>query len=470
MLAVRASRSALATRYGDVRAATTSLAAPLGPEDCTVQSMPDASPTKWHLAHTTWFFETFVLARAKPSRTPFDPRYGVLFNSYYEAVGERTPRANRGLMSRPTLEEVYAYRRAIDEEMGHLLARDLDGDIASVVELGLHHEQQHQELLLTDIQHVLSQNPLRPRYVDAPESRAARPADSAVGPSDLPPLEWISAPEGLRTIGHGPAADGTTSFSFDNETPRHRLFVPAFSLASRLVTCGEYIDFIEDGGYERPELWLSDGWAARRAEQWEAPLYWEKHDGTYHAFSLHGLQPIDPRRPVAHVSLYEAYAYATWAGARLPTEAEWEVASERCPIEGNFVESGLLRPRALSSGAAGAAGASGTSSAPRGVLRQMFGDVWEWTGSAYAAYPGFRPLAGALGEYNGKFMCNQMVLRGGSCFSPANHLRRTYRNFFPPGARWQMTGIRLAKDARDARDARDGRDASARPSGIGDSV
>jgi len=421
--------TALASRYREVRRTTSALAAPLGPEDCTVQSMPDASPTKWHLAHTTWFFETFVLARALPSRSPYDARFGLLFNSYYEAFGERTPRAHRGLMSRPTLDEVHAYRRAIDDEMGRLFERGLDAEIASVVEVGLNHEQQHQELILTDIQHVLSQNPVRPRYFESAPPLASNDSNGGGHAHAPPSLAWLHFPEGLRTIGH--AGD---TFSFDNETPRHRLLVPAFSLASRLVTCSEYAAFIEDGGYTRPELWLSDGWAARRAEGWEAPLYWEKRGPAYDSFSLHGVRPIDVRAPVAHVSFYEAYAYATWAGARLPTEAEWEISSERVPIAGNFVETGLLMPRPLrETGTAGP--------------HQMFGDVWEWTASAYAPYPGFRPLAGALGEYNGKFMCNQMVLRGGSCFSPASHLRRSYRNFFPPGARWQMTGIRLAKDA-----------------------
>ncbi|WP_394837110.1 ergothioneine biosynthesis protein EgtB [Pendulispora rubella] len=419
--------SSLASRYRDVRRTTSALAAPLGPEDCTVQSMPDVSPTKWHLAHTTWFFETFVLARALPNREPYDARYGLLFNSYYEALGERTPRAQRGFLSRPTLKEIVAYREAIDEEMHDVLTRGVDADVATVLELGLNHEQQHQELILTDIQHVLAQNPLRPRYTPAP--RIVQPVQTK---GECPPLAWHHEPEGLRSIGHH-----GHSFSFDNETPRHRLFVPAFSIASRLVTCGEYLDFIEDGGYTRPELWLSDGWATRHREGWEEPLYWEKQkeDGTYLTFSLHGMMPIDRHAPVAHVSLYEAYAYASWAGARLPTEAEWEITSERCSIgSGHFVGSGLLVPRPLDAGA--------QEKGPH----QMFGDVWEWTGSAYAPYPGFRPLAGALGEYNGKFMCNQMVLRGGSCFSPADHLRRTYRNFFPPGARWQMTGIRLARD------------------------
>ncbi|WP_394847598.1 ergothioneine biosynthesis protein EgtB [Pendulispora brunnea] len=427
--------SSLASRYRDVRQATSALAAPLGPEDCTVQSMPDVSPTKWHLAHTTWFFETFVLGRAKPARATYDARYGLLFNSYYEALGERTPRGQRGLLSRPTLQEIVAYREAIDEEMDAMLARGVDADVAAVLELGLNHEQQHQELILTDIQHVLAQNPLRPRYTPPPPASTRDTARR-----DRPPLTWHDEPEGLRSIGHeagtGPGT-GNDLFAFDNETPRHRLFVPAFSIASRLVTCGEYLDFIEDGGYSRPEFWLSDGWAVRTKEGWEGPLYWEKQeDGTHLTFSLHGTLAIDRGAPVAHVSMYEAYAYAAWAGARLPTEAEWEITSERCTIaSGHFVGSGLLVPRPLAHRASSEKGP-----------HQMFGDVWEWTGSAYAPYPGFRPLAGALGEYNGKFMCNQMVLRGGSCFSPASHLRRTYRNFFPPGARWQMTGIRLAKD------------------------
>jgi ergothioneine biosynthesis protein EgtB len=429
----------LADRYRAVRAFTMALAAPLTDEDCTVQSMPDASPTKWHLAHTTWFFETFVLAKVSSTFRPFESPYAYLFNSYYEAVGARHPRPERGMLTRPTMNEIRRYRQHVDAAMLELLARwdvkgsdearAMDGDdfenspvFAAI--LGLHHEQQHQELLLTDILHAFSRNPLRPAYVEAGAGKGRGSPERTSRPTH-------SYSEGLRFIGHAKAS----VFAFDNEGPRHREFVEAFTLGSRLVTNGEYLEFILDGGYKRPEVWLSDGWTTAQAERWQAPLYWEEPfaKGELRTFSLHGLAPADLSAPVDHLSFYEADAYARWAGARLPTEAEWEVASASAPVAGNFAESGRFAPSPCEDAHDGPA--------------QLFGDVWEWTSSPYTAYPGFQPFGGALGEYNGKFMCNQMVLRGGSCATSVTHMRRTYRNFFPPSARWQFTGIRLAKSS-----------------------
>jgi ergothioneine biosynthesis protein EgtB len=412
--------AALARRYREVRAATERLCEPLSAEDCAIQSMPDASPTKWHLAHTTWFFETFVLERATASYRPFDPGFRFLFNSYYNAVGAQYARPHRGLLSRPALEVVLSYRAAVDERVLAWLEKEggEPPELLGVVELGLHHEQQHQELILTDVKHVLGCNPLRPAYRDLPEPPRG----------DAPPLAWQRFEEGVRLVGH----DGS-GFAFDNEGPRHRALVPAFELASRLATNGEYREFMADGGYERPELWLSDGWAWRSAEVVCAPLYWERDGGAWTLLTLGGVREVRAEEPVVHVSYYEASAFAEWAGARLPSELEWEVAAAGRPVEGNFVESGLLHP------------------APAGETpgsAQLFGDVWEWTGSDYAPYPGYRPAEGALGEYNAKFMCNQRVLRGGSCATAASHVRASYRNFFPPTARWQFSGIRLARDAR----------------------
>ncbi len=408
----------LADRFREVRGLTDELCRPLSTEDYVVQSMPDASPAKWHLAHTTWFFETFVLAAARPGYRPFHPAYSYLFNSYYNAVGDRWQRAARGALSRPTVEEVHAYRRAVDGRVLGLLAELNEDQLRShspVLVLGLHHEQQHQELILTDIKHVFGTNPLRPAYREGDTPRPSRGAA---------PVAWTPHPAGVRWIGH----EGD-DFAYDNETPRHRTFVEAFELASRLATAGEYLAFMEDGGYKRPELWLSDGWNARAAHGWEAPLYWEPGDGGWRVTTLHGLREPAADEPVCHVSYYEADAFARWAGARLPTEAEWETAADGHSVEGNFVDGGRLHP------------------APAGTSSQMFGDVWEWTASPYVAYPGYRPPAGALGEYNGKFMCNQFVLRGGSCATPRSHIRPTYRNFFGPEARWQFTGLRLARDA-----------------------
>ncbi|HSU69486.1 MAG TPA: ergothioneine biosynthesis protein EgtB [Tepidisphaeraceae bacterium] len=407
-------------RYRAVRRQTESLCAPLVAEDYVVQSMPDVSPTKWHLAHTSWFFETFLLAAHSPGYQPFNPHFAYLFNSYYVTVGDRHCRQNRGLLSRPTVAEVYAYRRHVDQAMFQFVSQSPESqlrELASVLEIGLHHEQQHQELMLTDIKHVFWVNPLRPAY-------RGRPIPSAVPPA----MRWIGFEEGTRRVGHeGPG------FAFDNESPRHRVFLDPFQLASRLVTNREYKHFIYDGGYRRPDLWLSMGWATAQQEQWAGPLYWIQQDGQWLNHTLSGLRPVEDSEPVCHVSYFEADAYARWAGARLPSEFEWETAAKELPVEGNFVESEHHHPVPLASDAAG--------------LSQMFGDLWEWTRSAYLPYPGYQPPAGALGEYNGKFMCNQFVLRGGSCATPANHIRRTYRNFFPPDARWQFMGFRLARDA-----------------------
>jgi ergothioneine biosynthesis protein EgtB len=406
-------------RYDDVRAATERLCEPLSAEDACAQSMPDASPAKWHLAHTTWFFETFLLERHEEGFVPIEPAYRVLFNSYYEGVGDKHARPERGLLTRPSLDEVRAYRRAIDERVRRLLARPPRGEeeaCLAIVELGLQHEQQHQELVLTDVKHLFSRSALRPAYAPA-EPEHSPPAG---------PLAWIEIDEGLRAIG----SDGT-GFHFDNETPRHRVFVEPYALASRLVTNLEFLEFVADRGYATPTLWLSEGWDVVQREGWRAPLYWEFRDGEWWTFTLRGMQPLDLEAPVVHVSYFEADAFARWAGARLPTEPEWEVAAAPLAVDGNFVESGRLVPVAQ----------AGDGTGPR----QMFGDAWEWTSSSYAPYPGFRPAPGAVGEYNGKFMCNQYVLRGGSCVSPASHLRATYRNFFPAPARWQFTGIRLAR-------------------------
>ena len=408
-------RPALAARYRATRARTERLCAPLEPDDYQLQSMPDCSPPKWHLAHTAWFFETFLLAPYAPGYRPYHPQFGYLFNSYYEAVGDRWPRPSRGLLSRPTIAEVYAYRRAIDEGMLALLESAPGRTIAElvpVIELGLNHEEQHQELLLTDLKHAFGLNPLRPQYVPPSEGPGA----------DATPTEWEFHSAGVRWVGHGGAG-----FAFDNEGPRHRVFVAAFAFASRPVNNGEYLRFMEDGGYDRPELWLSDGWAARQRAGWSAPHYWHRDSSGFALFTLRGMRPLDPAEPVCHLSYYEADAYARWAGARLPTEFEWEAAAGPREVRGNFLDSGRFHP--VNSG------------------NSYYGDVWAWTASPYVAYPGYRPAAGALGEYNGKFMCNQMVLRGGSCATPAGHVRPTYRNFFPPDARWQFSGLRLAKDA-----------------------
>lgn len=413
----------LAQAFRRVRAFSEKLAEPLEPEDCVVQTMVDVSPTKWHLAHTSWFFDTFILQPHLRGFRPAAASYAYLFNSYYNAAGPMHCRDRRGCISRPTVRQTMEYRRYVDEHMEKLLGwleREPSEHLAALVVVGINHEQQHQELMLTDIKHVFGQNPLHPVYQPA--------GDIPTG--DAPGIHWIEHAEGVHWIGHEPER----GFAFDNEGPCHRQFVDAFALADRLVTNSEYRAFIEDGGYTRPELWLSLGWARVQEEKWRAPLYWEFHDDTWMHHTLGGWRPVAGAEPVCHVSYFEADAYARWAGARLPTEAEWEVAAGAEPLAGNFVESGRYHPVAAGTPAAAGRGA-----------RQIYGDVWEWTRSAYLPYPGYAPARGALGEYNGKFMCNQMVLRGGSCATSRTHIRPTYRNFFAPEKRWQFTGIRLAR-------------------------
>lgn len=429
---VGSSAGSLAAAYGRVRALTEELARPLSAEDQTVQSMPDASPTKWHRAHTSWFFETFLLQPHLAGYGAFDPAYSYLFNSYYEAVGARHPRAQRGLVTRPGIEGVRRYRAHVDRAMLELLDR-LDGPggpaLADLAELGLHHECQHQELLLMDIKHALSASPCLPAYRDLPEPDRPEPGRRP---------GWIEHPGGLTEIGHaGPAA----GFAFDNEGPRHPVYLQPFALAGGLVTNADWLAFVADGGYRRPELWLSEGWATVQAQGWEAPLYWSlparvpgsrpdpasPEDGQ--VFTLGGPRRLEPAEPVGHVSYYEADAFATWAGARLPTEAEWEAVAVQRRLDGNFLDLDVLHPRPH-------------SQEPPGLA----GDVWQWTSSAYGPYPGYRPAPGAVGEYNGKFMVSQYVLRGGSCVTPPGHVRASYRNFFPPSARWAFSGLRLAAD------------------------
>ena len=406
----------LAERYRQVRAVSDWLTADLSPEDTTVQSMPDASPAKWHLAHTTWFFETFVLEPGEGAAfRPFHDAFRVLFNSYYNGIGAQHPRPERGMITRPSLGMVRDFRGDVDERM-QLLLQDRPGeDALKLVELGLHHEQQHQELLLMDIKHLFSCNPLGPAYRRRPLERTQSADESA----------WLGFPGGVVSIGH--AGDG---FHFDNETPRHEVLLRPFEIASRPVTNREYLQFVEADGYRDPLLWLADGWELAQREGWNAPLYWRDEGDGWSEFTLAGRRPLDPEEPVCHVSYYEAAAYAQWRGVRLPCEAEWETAARDRPVQGHFMGQARLHPRPA-----------------RGGDSQMFGDVWEWTRSAYCAYPGFRPAAGPIGEYNGKFMCNQQVLRGGCCVTPETHVRLTYRNFFYPHMRWQFAGIRLARDA-----------------------
>ncbi|CAN5211864.1 ergothioneine biosynthesis protein EgtB [soil metagenome] len=411
-------KSELRARFVQTREFTTKLCQPLAIEDYVVQAMPDASPTRWHLAHTTWFFETFVLGRWKAGYIPFSPDYQRLFNSYYNSVGEQFPRSRRGLLTRPTVAEVFAYRQSVDKHMTELLQSPGDEEMMRVVELGIQHEQQHQELILTDLKYLLSCNPLEPVYQSS----------EIISPVSEPaPASWSAHSGGIVMMGH----EGS-GFAFDNESPRHEVLLRPFEIQNQLVTAGEYLKFIEDGGYRRPELWLSLGWSTVREQQWEAPLYWSSHERGWSEFTLGGKRPVQLAAPVTHVSFFEADAYARWRGLRLPTEAEWERAAADTKIEGSFAESEHFHPVA--------------SSRQPNHPAQFFGEVWQWTQSPYTPYPGYAPPAGALGEYNGKFMCNQYVLRGGSCATPASHIRPTYRNFFPPDARWQFSGIRLARD------------------------
>ncbi len=413
----------LRTRYHEVRQFTEALAEPLSAEDQTVQTMPDVSPTKWHRAHTTWFFETFVLGPHVPGYDEVDPAYGFLFNSYYEGVGPRHARPQRGFLTRPGIAEIADYRRAVDAAMDGVLAGELTPRVAALVELGLNHEQQHQELLLMDIKHVLATNPLRPAYAE-PAERSATSDASAMSdaPGDGPGAgDWISHPGGIVHLGHD--GDG---FAFDNEGPRHDALLHPFALRSTLVTNGDWLAFVDDGGYREPGLWMSDGWGTVQSQQWQAPEYWIRDSFGWSIQTLTGARPVDPDEPVVHVSWYEADAFARWAGSRLPTEAEWEaVAADREPAALGIDSWGLH---------------------PQADGEQWCGEVWQWTASPYAPYPGFQPAAGAVGEYNGKFMVNQQVLRGGACITPAGHTRPTYRNFFYPASRWSFCGLRLAVD------------------------
>ena len=410
----------LENRLLDTRHLSHELSLPLSPEDMTVQAMDDASPTKWHLAHTTWFFETFILANHLPGYRVFDDTFNYCFNSYYESQGARQPRPRRGLLTRPSIERVMAYRAHVDEGLCALLARGMDAEVARLIEIGVNHEQQHQELLLTDILALFAANPLRPVY----RPRRPHPVEPESGPPG-----WIDFPGGIRSVGH----DGE-GFAWDNESARHEVLIHPFRLADRLVTNGEWLAFMADGGYATAEHWLADGWATVNREGWQAPHYWERRDGEWLAMSLEGLNPVDRAAPVCHVSYYEADAFARWAGKRLPTEFEWEVAAQ-----------GLAGPDGDAATTTGALPPLPASPASRS-LRQAFGHVWQWTQSAYLPYPGYRPPAGALGEYNGKFMVSQQVLRGGSCATPAGHTRATYRNFFYPHQRWQFMGLRLAAE------------------------
>jgi len=418
-----ASALTLAARYREVRGQTEALCAPLEIEDYVVSTMSDVSPTKWHLAHTSWFFETFVLAPFDDAYVSPNPKYSFLFNSYYVQAGERHCRAKRGIVTRPTVGEVFEYRAHVDEHMARLL-HDVDADsrhpAAPLIELGLHHEQQHQELLLTDIKHVFWMNPLRPAYREP----LAATVDAAA------PVAWHRVPTGVHRIGHD--VETTADFAFDNESPAHRVFLDGCEIASRLVTNAEYLEFIADGGYRRPELWLSNGWATVGEQRWTSPMYWERDGDAWMEFTLSGTHALRATDPVCHVSYFEADAFARWAGCRLPTEQEWEVAAGTAAIDGPFVDARRMHP----------------APAPleSGALSQLYGDVWQWTQSPYVAYPGYAPSAGAIGEYNGKWMCDQWVLRGASCATPRSHARLTYRNFFPSNARWQFTGIRLARN------------------------
>ena len=416
----------LLARFHEVRNFSAKVSENLAPEDCVVQSIPDVSPTKWHLAHTTWFFETFILKKWKTGYRDAVPEYAYLFNSYYNAAGTMHRRDLRGLISRPTVEETKKYRASVNADIDDLVSNadeKLFREIEPILILGIHHEQQHQELLITDIKHVFAQNPLFPTFSPRKIDNGASPART------IPPVKFVEFDETTLEIGH----DGN-DFCYDNELPRHRALVLPFALGNRLVTNGEYLEFMRDNAYSRAEFWLSLGWMTVNEQNWRAPLYWIERDGEWWNFTLSGLRKVDPNEPITHLSYFEADAYANWAGARLPTEFEWERAAAKIKIDGNFVESERFHPAPL-------------NEAPRnGQLTQMFGDVWEWTRSSYSPYPGYRAEPGALGEYNGKFMCNQYVLRGGSCATSRTHIRKTYRNFFQPEKRWQFMGIRLAED------------------------
>lgn len=415
----RLSRETVLKQFRKVRNFTHYLVEPLETEDLVIQAMESASPAKWHLAHTSWFFETFVLGKFVPDFESLHPQYAYFFNSYYLQTGVPFKRAKRGTLSRPTVKEVFEYRAYVDEQMKQFIQQADEKtwkEAAFVVEIGNHHEQQHQELILTDMKFLLAQNPLLPEYrkLDRPESKTPDP------------LNWTSFKEGIVEIGHS-----GDEFTYDNEHPRHKTFVQNFDLADRLITNAEYLEFMEAGGYQNSPYWLDEGWAAVQKEEWNAPLYWFKREDEWWYFTLGGARKVDPYEPVTHVSYFEADAFARWKGYRLPTEQEWEHACANRQVAGNFVDDGVFHPVPAENGSEG--------------LKQMFGDVWEWTSSSYAPYPGYNPLPGALGEYNGKFMVNQYVLRGGSCATSRSHIRKTYRNFFHTDARWQFSGIRLAR-------------------------
>jgi ergothioneine biosynthesis protein EgtB len=426
----------LLTRYRAVRQATAQLCSPLSPEDLMVQSCPEASPVKWHLAHTSWFFETFVLREFVAAYKPFHPDFHWLFNSYYNSLGDMPEKKLRASFSRPPLDAILAYRAHVDAAIAAFLRKPIDNEAARRIALGLEHEQQHQELIATDIKHALFTNPLHPAYRE--------PGFCPKSESIAPPLDWVSFAPGLTEIGLTPDPAALDTFAFDNETPRHQVYLQPFSLATRLVTCAEYLAFIDQNGYTRPELWLAEGWSTMRSEGWQAPLYWRRDEATnsgWSIYTLYGFQSLDDlsETPVCHLSFFEADAYARWSGHRLPTEFEWEHAATQTlsstPAEqslgANLLEADKLHP---------------TPASPLPGLQQLLGDTWEWTASGYTGYPGYKPLPGALGEYNGKFMSSQVVLRGGSCVTPATHIRPTYRNFFSPATRWQFSGLRLAQD------------------------
>jgi ergothioneine biosynthesis protein EgtB len=411
--------------FEKIRGFTEKLCKPLMTEDYVIQSMPDVSPPKWHLAHTTWFFENFILSKWIQNYQPVCPDYFFLFNSYYKTVGEHFTRSQRGLLSRPSVEEIYQYRKIINERICQLLAQCSERakkELVPLMTLGIHHEQQHQELLLTDILHIFWINPLKPSYLKNSQKEHLE--------ISISPHSFLSLSGGLLEMGHP-----GDSFSFDNELPRHRVFLDEFQIGNRLVTQGEYLEFMEAGGYQKPELWLSDGWICVEKYQWRAPLYWEKIGTHWWQMTLFGMQRLQLSCPVSHISYYEAEAFAKWKAKRLPTEAEWETCASTYPIQGNFVEQELFCPQPLSH-----------RFSQNGSIHQLYGDLWEWTASPYQPYPGFKPLPGSIGEYNGKFMCNQMILRGGSFGTSETHIRPTYRNFFPPDTRWQFTGFRLAGD------------------------
>ncbi len=421
---VNADTTGIRERYRMVRRRSLELCEPLTPEDMMVQSCPEASPAKWHLAHTAWFFESFVLREFLEGYQEFDAKFAWLFNSYYQSFAEFPDKRLRASFSRPSVGEILRYRMHVDAAIDQLAKSDAPPEALRRIELGLNHEEQHQELLLTDIKHALYTNPLQPAY----RARETQASGDLLHGAEIEPLRFFEFQGGLHEIGR----DAEAGFSFDNERPRHRVWLEPFKLASRLITCLEYAEFMEDGGYAQPEHWLSAGWDAVQANAWEAPLYWRKVDGEWWVGSLRGRRRLSEvaNSPVTHVSLFEADAYARWAGKRLPTEAEWETVAAAVPAAGNLLDSGLLEPE--------------TADPVQDFPAQLFGDCWEWTASAYLGYPGFAPLTGALGEYNGKFMSGQMVLRGGSCATPAAHIRASYRNFFPPDTRWQFSGIRLA--------------------------